>query len=72
MKHKFIHIICFTLLVAGLTACTSGNKKLRSKGTPSITYWILPTLPTPCTVATAGSQTPVHGWASPCPKRHNG
>ena len=27
MKHKFIHIICFTLLVAGLTACTSGNKK---------------------------------------------
>ena len=27
MKHKFIHIICFTLLVAGLTACTSGSKK---------------------------------------------
>ena len=27
MKHKFIHIICFTLLVAGLTACNSGSKK---------------------------------------------
>ena len=33
MKHKFIHIICFTLLVAGLTACTSGNKKLRARYT---------------------------------------
>ena len=27
MKHKFIHIIYFTLLVAGLTACNSGSKK---------------------------------------------
>lgn len=28
MKHKFIHIIYFTLLVAGLTACNSGSKKI--------------------------------------------
>ena len=31
MRHKFIHIICITLLVTGITACTPGNKNTAEK-----------------------------------------
>ena len=31
MRHKFIHIICFTLLVAGIAACTPGSKNTAEK-----------------------------------------
>ncbi|RHE93167.1 MGH1-like glycoside hydrolase domain-containing protein [Bacteroides intestinalis] len=31
MRHKFIHTICITLLVAGIIACTSGSKNTAEK-----------------------------------------
>lgn len=31
MRHKIIQIICFTLLVAGITACTTGSKSVVEK-----------------------------------------
>ncbi|WP_368163351.1 MGH1-like glycoside hydrolase domain-containing protein, partial [Bacteroides cellulosilyticus] len=31
MRHKFIHIICITLLVTGITACTPGNNNTAEK-----------------------------------------
>lgn len=31
MRHKFIHTICITLLVAGIAACTPGSKNTAEK-----------------------------------------
>ena len=32
MKYKFIRILCFTLLAAGIASCTPGMKSENSKG----------------------------------------
>ena len=73
MKYKFIRILCFTLLAAGIAACTPGMKSTTEKRYAfadilDISY----TLPTPCTAAMVGSPTPARGWASRCPNGNNG
>ena len=70
MKYKFIRILCFTLLAAGITACTPGMKSTTEKRYAFAD--ILDISYTPDTLHRCYGWFTDAGWASRCPNGNNG
>ena len=72
MKYKFIRILCFTLLAAGIAACTPGMKSTTEKRYAFADILDISYTPDTLHRCYGCSPTPARGWASRCPNGNNG
>mgnify|MGYP000164046354 CR=1 FL=1 len=72
MKYKFIRILCFTLLAAGIAACTPGMKSTTEKRYTFADILDISYTPDTLHRCYGWFTDAARGWASRCPNGNNG